>query len=72
MCPLRDFLGKDEHTSKRKEMFVALWWWWWGVWFKRLVEIKQKNGVKNESIREIMRQKGLTGRDAQVGGSTFH
>lgn len=24
--------------------------------FKRMVEIKQKNGVKNESIQEIMRQ----------------
>lgn len=31
--------------------------------FKRMVTIKQKNGVKNESIREIMRQKELTGRD---------
>lgn len=40
--------------------------------FKRTVEIKQKNGVKNESIREIMRQKGMTGRDVWVGGPTFY
>lgn len=50
-------------------MLVTLWGK--GGYFKRMVEIKQENGVKNESIREIMRWKGLTGRDAQGGGPHF-
>ena len=71
MCPLRDFLRKDEHTGKRKLKKCLLLCGARGC-FKRMVEIKQENGVKNGSIREIMRQKGLTGRDVQVGGPTFH
>lgn len=73
MCPLKDFLRKDGHTGQRKLKKCLLLCGARGRGcFKGMVEIKQENGVKNESIREIMRQKGLTGRDRQVGGPTFH
>ena len=40
--------------------------------FKRMVGMKQENGLKSESIRKIMRQKRLTEKHSRVGGPTLH